>query len=216
MIDFSKYDYAIFDCDGVILDSNHLKTEAFAEALKNEPDEYVEDLLDYHKLHGGVSRYHKFRHFYEQINPTEDAEVKIRQAISKFAEIVRNGLMECDCIPGALDFIKSVNKEGLQLFVVSGSDEEELKGVFKERKIINLFENIFGSPPTKMENTEKVVSMVGYDKSGIFFGDASSDMKAAEAFSLEFVFVVGASEWLEGTDVIKDKGYLFINDFNCY
>ena len=33
MIDIAKYDYFIFDCDGVILNSNALKSKAFAEAL---------------------------------------------------------------------------------------------------------------------------------------------------------------------------------------
>ena len=34
--DFQKYKSIIFDCDGVILQSNKLKTEAFKESLKGE------------------------------------------------------------------------------------------------------------------------------------------------------------------------------------
>ena len=35
-------------------------------------------------------------------------------------------MLKCDYIPGVLDFINDVKKRGLPLFVVSGSDEEEL------------------------------------------------------------------------------------------
>ena len=34
MDSFDKYDFFIFDCDGVILDSNDLKTYAFKKVLK--------------------------------------------------------------------------------------------------------------------------------------------------------------------------------------
>ena len=34
MIEFSKYKSIIFDCDGVILNSNEIKTNAFKKSLK--------------------------------------------------------------------------------------------------------------------------------------------------------------------------------------
>ena len=39
---FNQYDFAVFDCDGVILDSNEIKTQAFRESLPGQPDELVE------------------------------------------------------------------------------------------------------------------------------------------------------------------------------
>lgn len=213
MFDYHKYDYAVFDCDGVILDSNRLKTQAFADALEDEPEVYVEELVNYHKANGGVSRYHKFRHYYEQINPSENAEVKIKRAISRFAEIVRKELVECNYIPGAIDYIRHLKDKGLDLFVVSGSDEEELIKVFKEREISDFFVKVFGSPSTKKENTGKVVDMIGIDKHGVFFGDSKSDMEAAEEFGLDFILLQGASEWVEGPlSIISGR---IITDFNA-
>ena len=37
MIDIAKSGFFIFDCDGVILNSNNLKRKTFAEALTGEP-----------------------------------------------------------------------------------------------------------------------------------------------------------------------------------
>ncbi|MDP7621710.1 MAG: HAD hydrolase-like protein, partial [SAR324 cluster bacterium] len=129
------------------------------------------------------------------------------------ADIVQKGLIECNHIPGVLDFINDVKKKGLSLFVVSGSDGEELREVFNKRKIDSLFSAIYGSPPTKTENMKKVKSQVGAQTKGIFFGDSRSDLEAAEKFGLDFIFVKGVSEWREGDRLTRIKGFLTIKDF---
>jgi HAD superfamily hydrolase (TIGR01549 family) len=216
MIDLSPYAYVVFDCDGVILDSNPLKTHAFALALEGEPEKYVAEMIAYHKSKGGVSRYKKFLHYFQKINPHQDVEKKIQVAISKFAGIVQKGLMECDYIPGVVDFINDVKEKGLPLFVVSGSDEIELKEVFSKRKIDSLFCAIYGSPPTKTENMKKVKSQVGAQTKGLFFGDSRSDMEAAEGFGLDFIFVSVASEWEEGKKIFKGNPNQSIQDFQFH
>ena len=213
MIDLSLYDYVVFDCDGVILDSNWLKTEAFELALQGDSEKYVDKMIAYHKANGGVSRYKKFKHYFEEINTHENDGKNIEEAISRFSEIVYEGLMKCDYITGAVDFIKDVKEKGLPLFVVSGSDGEELREVFNKRKIDSLFSAIYGSPPTKTENMKKVKSQVGAQTKGIFFGDSRSDMEAAEGFGLDFIFVSGASEWSEGVSLVNKKHYCSIHDF---
>ena len=53
----------IFDCDGVITDTNQLKTIAFEEtAKKNIPKEYIPHLLKFHRKNGGKSRWEKFEY----------------------------------------------------------------------------------------------------------------------------------------------------------
>ena len=57
-IDFKNFDFFVFDCDGVILDSNLLKTIAFSKSLPEYPEK-VSKFIDYHKANGGISRYKK-------------------------------------------------------------------------------------------------------------------------------------------------------------
>ena len=49
MSEFRKYNTLIFDCDGVILNSNEIKTDSFRKILKGYNQEAVEDFLNYHK-----------------------------------------------------------------------------------------------------------------------------------------------------------------------
>jgi len=212
-MDLSRYDYIVFDCDGVILDSNRLKTEAFAVALKDEPEDAVQRLLDYHVENAGISRYRKFALFYEQILPAADADAKVASALRRFGDIVRRGMAECGYVPGALAFIEAAHRQGLKLFVASGSDEKELNEVFQERGISRFFEKILGSPSDKLENTRRIAELAGPGSKGVFFGDARSDAEAAEDSGLDFVFVKGASLWESGAAVAAQRGHLIINDF---
>ena len=43
MFEISEYNYAIFDCDGVILNSNKIKSNAFAQSISNEPTNLIQE-----------------------------------------------------------------------------------------------------------------------------------------------------------------------------
>ena len=64
-----KYNSIIFDCDGVILNSNAIKTEAFRNILNNYDLNAVDEFIDYHRKNGGISRYAKLEHFLKNIFP---------------------------------------------------------------------------------------------------------------------------------------------------
>ena len=44
-----KYKSLIFDCDGVILNSNKIKTEAFRKILQKYNQNAVDEFINYHK-----------------------------------------------------------------------------------------------------------------------------------------------------------------------
>ena len=80
------YSY-IFDCDGVILDSNKLKTEAFREILIDERYEDIELFIEYHQLNQGINRYEKLKYFFEQIKKTKNYETEYNLLLKKFSSI---------------------------------------------------------------------------------------------------------------------------------
>jgi len=205
MINMDKYDFFIFDCDGVILDSNKFKSNAFAEALPNEPPDLVAEFVQYHKQNGGISRYEKFRYYFEEMKKQVEAEAEIDKALNNFAAIVSEGLLKCNYIPGVVEIIRELFNLNKRLFVVSGSDEKELIQVFRQRGIDHYFENIYGSPDNKVKNTRKVISSINATKNGLFFGDSKSDYNASKTFGLDFVFVKEFSEWDNWGKIINTK-----------
>lgn len=210
MINIDKYDFFIFDCDGVILDSNKLKSDAFAEALPNEPPDLVAEYVQYHKLNGGISRYEKFKYYFEEMKKQVEAHAEIDKALNNFAAIVSEGLLKCNYIPGVVEIIRELFNLNKRLFVVSGSDEKELIQVFRQRGIDHYFENIYGSPDNKIDNTKKVIKSNGRLSNGIFFGDSKADYEAASQYKMDFILINGATEWFNGNRVIDTK-YVYKN-----
>ena len=49
-MDISQYATLIFDCDGVILDSNKIKTTAFYNTALPYGEDAAEALVNYHKI----------------------------------------------------------------------------------------------------------------------------------------------------------------------
>jgi beta-phosphoglucomutase-like phosphatase (HAD superfamily) len=56
----------IFDLDGVLIESAEIKTDAFRMLFADYPDRLPE-IIAYHQRNAGISRYNKFRYFYEKI-----------------------------------------------------------------------------------------------------------------------------------------------------
>lgn len=210
MIDFGNYEVFIFDCDGVILDSNELKSEAFAYALSGEDKSDVEKLIKYHKDNGGISRYKKFEYFYSEICPSSQKDLKVNKALEAFAQKVSKEMLRVDLIPGVLDFLKKMTSLNKKIFINSGSDETELNEIFESRNLAVYFDRILGSPCNKLQNIERISEFHKQEDRAIFFGDSISDFKASQKFGMEFVFISGYSEWEYPDTAIKYK----FSDFN--
>ena len=62
-LDISRYKTLVFDCDGVVLNSNSVKTSAFYKAALAYGEVAATALVEYHVANGGVSRYKSSRIF---------------------------------------------------------------------------------------------------------------------------------------------------------
>lgn len=200
-----EYARVVFDCDGVILDSNWLKSDAFGAALEGEPDERRREFVAWHRANGGISRYVKFAHYFEKMYPVPDAEARARAAIDRYAALVQQGLLSCDELPGLRMLLARLNDAGVPCFVNSGGAENELREVLASRDLAKYFAGIFGSPATKPDNMQRIAE-IDSAMPGLFLGDAKSDFDAASGAGFDFVFVSGRSEWESGRDFCAANG----------
>lgn len=205
----------LFDCDGVVLDSNAIKTEAFRVALAGEPEDRVEALVTHHRATGGVSRYEKLnRYFSEAGRVGADLEAALAAALARFGEHVRAALRGCPMVPGADDVLTRLTGASRRVYLVSGGDESELRDVFAERGLSRHFEAIMGSPTPKDKHLSRLREEGVFEAGGIFLGDARLDMEVADAFGLDFVFVAGVSDWAEGRQLAGAGGHLVVEDLS--
>ena len=189
----------LFDCDGVILDSNSLKTDAFRRVGLAYGEKEAEALVAYHVAHGGISRYRKLEHFFQEILGRHDCADELHDALGRFAAFVGEGLRRCPEVPGVRDVLARLRKSGdVRMFVVSGADQEELRGVFQDRGLASYFDGIFGSPAEKPAIVRELCSdngPGGCSSQAVFCGDSRIDYETAKALGLTFIMVYGYTEW---------------------
>lgn len=197
ILNLNHYELYVFDCDGVLLDSNQLKSKAFRLTLENYPKNFVEHFIAYHELNGGISRHIKFEYFLSNMLKKQNFQEEHSALLRKFSLVSMEILSkEAKLIPGIKDFLKKLNTEKKYVIVCSGTDEIDLKKILALKNIDQYFSHIYGSPKTKKEILLKALTEYKNQKiKGIFFGDASSDYEAAKKFELDFMFVSYNSDW---------------------
>lgn len=202
----------IFDCDGVLFDSNHIKSDSFAATLKDESPADIEAFLAYHAAHGGVSRYEKFDWFYRDRLGRENWQDLSRIASATFARTVEEKLMGAPEVPGARQLLASLQSRGVKCFVVSGGAHDEVNRLIRGRGLGQYFIDVLGSPATKLDHLAKLQTEGQIATPGVFIGDARSDFEAALAFGLGFIFVNGYTLWADGERICRHAGHPIVND----
>lgn len=189
----------IFDCDGVLLNSNKVKTEAFYAATLQYGDTQAQAMVDYHRRHGGVSRYRKFEHFFSDILRRDAGHGEMEAVLDHYATEVRKSLLTCEVTPG-LEALRAITRD-CSWMIISGGDQTELREVFSARELSQYFDaGIFGSPSTKDEIVAQQVLSRQQRLPAIFFGDSRYDYLAARQAGLDFAFIFGWTEFDEWKD----------------
>ena len=176
----------IYDFDGVICDSVEIKTAAFKELYKNYDYKIQSQVMDYHIRNSGISRFEKFRYYQTVLLKKELDEKEIKNLARKFKLLVKEKVTNASYIVGAREFIEmnSFKKQ----FVCTGTPETEIIEIIKEKKLINFFENIYGSPKSKIEIINIIIRKTNIKKNKcVFFGDAMTDYNAALSCKIPFI-----------------------------
>lgn len=200
MTNLLQYATVVFDCDGVVLDSNRIKTEAFRTAALPWGETAAEALVAHHLSNGGVSRYEKLASFFEHILPEHAPGTipgrdgpDLQTMLDVYARATRSGLMNCP-VADRLEDLRAATPLA-RWMIVSGGDQKELRTVFGQRKLAHLFDaGIFGSPETKSRILEREIGSGAIRFPALFFGDSRLDHKVAHSHGIEFIFV---SQWTD-------------------
>ena len=176
----------IFDFDGVILESTEIKTEAFRNLFAKWGDK-IDHIVYYHKKNMGVSRYIKFKHIYEDILKMPYSEEIGEKLGKEFSKLVLEKIKNAPFVSGALEFLKH-NYNKYDLFIASGTPENELQDIVSFRGLNLYFKSIFGTPSTKSEIIKRIMKTYCFlPNEVVFIGDADTDKKAAEAERILFI-----------------------------
>lgn len=184
---------AVFDLDGVVLESTEIKTSAFRRLFAHHED-HVDEIVALHVRHAGVSRYEKFRMIHRDIleAPLDDEECE--RLGEEFSALVVDEVLGCAFVPGARELLERRCEE-LPLYVASGTPEDELRHIVTERGIGACFAGVFGSPATKGQILGRLLAEHGIGPGeALFVGDAMTDLEGAREARVPFVGRVAPGE----------------------
>lgn len=197
----------IFDFDGVIIDSMKIREDGFREIFKVYPKEYVDKLIEYHNINGGLSRFNKIEYFYDSILKKEISQEQIKNYADEFSDIMRKYLVnKNNLIDDCVAFIHN-NYNIYSLHIASGSEHNELNYLCKELDINKYFKSIVGSPTTKTEIVCDIIENNNYKKEEtILIGDSINDYEAAKSNNIRF-FAYNNKELEKVSDYYIDSFY---------
>jgi len=176
----------IFDFDGVILESNQIKIEGFYQLFKHYGNDKARRISKYFEENAGLSRYDIFNYFYKNIIEENLDEKKIRQLSVKYSSLVKDEVIKAEFVDGCKAFLN--NNEVFNLFLVSSTDEQDLKYFCRKISIERNFVEILGSPVKKSENLKNLKLKYNFTtKDTVYVGDSLNDYHATIKNNLIFI-----------------------------
>lgn len=177
----------ILDFDGVVVESNNIKRQAFSEMFKKYTDQY-EQIIRYTNTHNHVNRHDKFKYIVEEILHQEFTKKRSDEMASQFSTLTRDKIIQCPFVEGAYEFIKYFSSAQYPLYIASATPFDELKIILNARKLYNYFNVVYGAPMPKKEMFRDVIQREAIlPKELLFIGDSIEDYKVAEESGISFI-----------------------------
>jgi phosphoglycolate phosphatase-like HAD superfamily hydrolase len=195
LLDIRQYKTIVFDCDGVVLNSNQTKINAYFEVAKRlgGSDAQAQAFVDYHIKLGSFPRNGKIEYYLREIVKQPVTEAAIQPYLEVFEDILDSTLMQCEVAPD-LSALKAATPQA-RWMLLSGGDQAELRRIFIRRHLAPLFKaGIFGGPDKKEEVLEREKTNGNIQFPAIFLGDSKYDHQAATNAGLDFIFLSGWTE----------------------
>ncbi|MDX6201877.1 MAG: hypothetical protein QOF82_1916 [Frankiales bacterium] len=174
----------VFTLDGVLVDSEPVKLQSFAEACRDVwrlTDEELQTIRVYNARQRGVPRRQKFEFVHRHLVMRGD-NASVTRVNERYGELLEQRLPGVSLLPGVRHFLETVPG---RRFVLSAAPENEVTDTLVRHGIDDAFEALFASAAGKADTLRRIAAAV--DGPVVFFGDAPSDQAAAVATAVRFV-----------------------------
>lgn len=200
------FEAVFLDFDGVICESCQIKNKAYYNSYIEFGTEIAKKALDYHLLHGGVSRVKLFPILHRMLLGRDITPEEHQMMCERFTSWVEKEVVDAPLTRGVLEFLEKYH-EKCKLFVSSGTPQDEMRRIVEAKGLDRYFCDVLGSPNTKVEHIQMMLKKYSLQKSkALFVGDATTDRDAARDCGIYFV------ARLSEDSILQDEKYK-IRDF---
>lgn len=210
----------VFDFDGVIVDSNHEKENAFYRLFANNPKiprALVADVLARIERNVGT-RFDILREIFVRSGAPEDQITQlVDESAARFDVLVQEWIAKRGLATGAKETLTDLAGR-FCLYINSATPEPALLTTVANLGIGEHFKGVHGIPPAKdkEENLRAILGREGIDaREAVVIGDGAGDWRSARTVGTRFIAVAsGFHDWSqENNDFpvasdIKEAGLL--------
>ncbi|MBI2053174.1 MAG: HAD family hydrolase, partial [Candidatus Sungbacteria bacterium] len=179
----------VFDFDGVIVDSNRIKEDAFYRLFEGHPHisrELVADVL----MRNVGTRFDILRDIFVRSGAQPDEITRlVDESAARFDAMVQERIATRGLAPGARETLEDLSKN-ICLYINSATPETALKATVEHLGIQGHFRAVHGAPPTKEENLRAIMAREGVEAGEVVVvGDGEGDMLSATACGTHFIAI---------------------------
>jgi phosphoglycolate phosphatase len=188
----------VFDFDGVLVDSNALKYDAYFAVFRDVPaaTPLIQRVL---QNDNAGDRHDVIRSILaamlesQLISEAAAGEHGVVARVEEYGRICEDAVMLAPETPGCSPALLTL-ADLCPLYINSATPEEPLRRIVARRRWGALFTDVLGRPRSKVENLEIVCERERISRGSlVFVGDSSSDQAAADRFGCPFIAFV--NDW---------------------
>lgn len=181
----------VFDFDGALVLSNHIKREAWDELFPDEPERSA--LLPVLAAVGELSRHVILGRLFDELGLPGGPgarEAFVAEHAARYGAIVLDKVKACADAPGAVEVLEKLSARR-SLYLSSNTPEADLRETIAARGWERYFTMLFGSPNEKTATLRRVMAREGLGpESLLVVGDGETDRASAEAVGCAFIRLV--------------------------
>ena len=176
----------VLDFDGVVVESNDVKTGAFGEVFARFP-EHRDAMMAYHSDHVSASRFEKFDHLLQRLGRSGDQALAADLA-AEFSRRTLERMLGVALVRGADAFLREITPR-VPVYLASVTPEEDLAAILERRGLRAWFRGVYGCPPwTKPDAIRDVLNRESCaPREALLVGDSAGDQRAAAQTGVEFI-----------------------------
>ena len=197
----------VFDFDGVIINSHKVKTKAFYEIFKLYGKNVANEAKKFHEKNIGKSRFFKFKFILKKILNKNITKSELANLDKNFDIFVQKKIKTLVPSKYLLKFLKG-QKNNNNLYISTGTPQNKIIEILKEKNLLSYFKKIYGSPSSKISHINEIKKS---NKNVLFIGDTLEDYNAAKKTNVNFILKLNS----ENSILRKKLNVRKIHSFKC-
>jgi phosphoglycolate phosphatase-like HAD superfamily hydrolase len=174
-----------FDFDGVVMDSMHLKLEAYCHAFAGQG--FASDEVNrIQTREAGIARQRLLGIIYRELKGEELPPELYESALERFNQHDEASRVRMDFVPGSQAFLDKVRGRYFTA-VVTGTPQDVIDRTVAHFGLGPYFDKVCGSPVVKVDHLQALAASRGLRPDQcVYIGDAVKDQEASVACGMPF------------------------------